>query len=291
MVTHGAVGALMSVVLALLDDGDEVLVPDPCWPNYLNIVKMGRATAVPFSLRAEAGYLPDLAEMRALITPRTKAIMINTPGNPTGAVFPPELVKGLVDLAIEHDLYLVSDEVYEALVFEGQHFSTAQCDLQHVIAISSVSKTYAMTGWRLGWAVGDPKVIALATKLHEMLLSCPSSVSQRAAEAALTGPQDSVARMRDAYRARRDLVVDLLKAHDLLGSVPHGAFYAMVDLRHLRRPSLDLALALLDEQRVAVAPGSTFGQVAEGMVRISLAAADDQLREGCRRIITFAGRG
>ncbi|MDQ3225073.1 MAG: aminotransferase class I/II-fold pyridoxal phosphate-dependent enzyme [Chloroflexota bacterium] len=288
LVTAGAVNALAAIVAAIAEEGDEILIPDPGWPNYVSMIGLARTVAVRFPLRPERGYLPDIAEIEAQITPRTKALVINNPSNPTGAVFPEETVRELVALAAKHDLWLISDEIYEDLVFEGEHFPAARFDAERVITISGVSKSYAMTGWRIGWAITNTELVALCGKIQEALVSCPSSVSQAAAEAAVRGPQDAVEEMRVAYQRRRDLVRELLEPVGLLPTIPAGAFYAMVDLRGAGIASRDLSRLLLEEEHVAVAPGSTFGDVAEGMVRISLATADDDLAEGCRRIIRFA---
>jgi aspartate/methionine/tyrosine aminotransferase len=166
----------------------------------------------------------------------------------------------------------------------------ARFDAERVITVSGVSKSYAMTGWRIGWAITNPELVALCGKIQEALVSCPPAISQAAAEAAVRGPQDVVEEMRAAYQRRRDLVREILEPVGLLPTIPEGAFYAMVDLRGAGIPSRDLSRMLLEEERVAAAPGSTFGDVAEGMVRISLATADDDLAEGCRRIVRFAER-
>lgn len=290
LVTAGAVNALAAIVAAIAEEGDEILIPDPGWPNYVAMIELARTVPVRYPLVPENGYRPDLAAMEAAITPRTKAIVINNPSNPTGAVFSTETVQALVDLARKHDLWLISDEVYEDLIFDGQHVPAARFDPDRVITISGVSKSYAMTGWRIGWAITNPELVALCGKIQEALVSCPPSVSQAAAEAAVRGPQDAVEEMRQAYQRRRDLVVEIFQPAGILSSVPEGAFYALVDLRGAGIPSRDLSRMLLEEEKVAVAPGSTFGEVAEGMVRISLATADDDLAEGCRRIIRFAER-
>ncbi len=290
LVTAGAVNALAAVVAAIAEEGDEILVPDPGWPNYMAMIELARTVPVRYPLPPENGYLPDLTALEAKITPRTKAIIINNPSNPTGAVFPAETVEALVELARKHDLWLISDEVYEDLIFEGEHVPAARFDPERVITVSGASKSYAMTGWRIGWAVTQPDLVALCGKIQEAIVSCPPAVSQAAAEAAVRGPQDAVEEMRLAYQRRRDLVQEFLEPTGLLSSVPAGAFYALVDLRGAGLPSKELALKLLEEEHVAVAPGSTFGDVAEGMVRISLATADDDLAEGCRRIVSFAGR-
>src|SRR5688500_4618581 len=290
LVTAGAVNALAAIVAGIAEEGDEILIPDPGWPNYVSMIGLARTGPVRYPLRPENGYLPQIAEIEERITPRTKALIVNNPSNPTGAVFPEETVCALVELAKKHDLWLISDEVYEDLIFAGEHVPAARFDAERVITVSGVSKSYAMTGWRIGWAITNPELVALCGKIQEALVSCPPAISQAAAAAAVRGPQDAVEEMRAAYQRRRDLVREILEPVGLLPTIPEGAFYAMVDLRGAGVPSRDLSRMLLGEERVAAAPGSTFGDVAEGMVRISLATADDDLAEGCRRIVRFAER-
>jgi aspartate/methionine/tyrosine aminotransferase len=286
VVTPGAVAGLTLALIAVLDPGDEVLVPDPGWPNYTSITMLAGGTPVPYLLTRETGYLPDVASLAKLVSPRTKAILINSPGNPTGAVFPERIVRSLLDFATEHDLYVISDEIYEALVFEGEHVPAARFDpFGRTITILGFSKTYAMTGWRLGYAVASPPIAALMTKLQQSTLSCASSISQKAAEAALDMNQDVVAEMRDTYRKRRDLVAGLLGPH--LATVPHGAFYALVDVSGVSTDSYEVAKHLLMSRRVATAPGETFGKSGAGLLRISLASATDVLEEGCRRLLAY----
>jgi aspartate/methionine/tyrosine aminotransferase len=290
LVTAGAVNALAAIVAAIAEEGDEILIPDPGWPNYVAMIELARVAPVRYRLEPEQGYRPDLAAIEAQITPRTKAIIINNPSNPTGGVFDEATVKGLVELARKHDLWLISDEVYEDLIFAGDHVPAARFDSERVITISGVSKSYAMTGWRIGWAITNPELVALCGKIQEALVSCPPAPSQAAAEAAVRGPQEMVEEMRVAYQRRRDLVRDIFLPLGMLPAVPEGAFYALVDLRAAGIPSRDLSRMLLQEEHVAAALGSTFGDVAEGMLRISLATADDDLREGCERIVRFARR-
>lgn len=290
LVTAGAVNALAAIVAAIAEEGDEILIPDPGWPNYVAMIELARVAPVRYRLEPEQGYRPDLTAMEAQITPRTKAIIINNPSNPTGSVFDEETVRGLVELARKHDLWLISDEVYEDLIFAGEHIPAARFDSERVITISGVSKSYAMTGWRIGWAITNPELVALCGKIQEALVSCPPAPSQAAAEAAVRGPQEMVEEMRVAYQRRRDLVRDIFLPLGMLPAVPEGAFYALVDLRAAGIPSRDLSRMLLEEEKVAAAPGSTFGDVAEGMLRISLATADDDLREGSERIVRFARR-
>lgn len=287
--TPGSVFAIASAVLAIVEGGDEALIPDPGWPNYASMLTVAGATIVPYPLVRAAGYQPDLDALERLITPRAKLLVINTPANPTGAVFPPETVRALVELARRHDLYVISDEVYEDFVYEGEHTPAARFDPDgRVVSVFGFSKSYAMTGWRLGYAHAAPPIAAMMARLAEPFVSCPSSLSQKAAEAALAGPQDVVARMRESYRARRDAVVEILGADGLLAAVPRGAFYALVDLSRVSGDSMHLARQLLDEQRVATAPGETFGRRGRGLVRISLATERSLLEEGCRRIAQFA---
>lgn len=290
VVTSGAVTGLATAIFATVDPGDEVLVPDPGWPNYSTISLIVGATPVGYPLPRQAEYLPDFAALERLVSRRTKAIVVNSPGNPTGAVYPGSVTEELVKFASRHDLFLISDEVYEAIVFEGEHVPAARFDDDgRVITISGCSKTYAMTGWRIGYGVASPPIAALMAKLQEPLVSCASSVSQKAAEAALAMPQDVVAEMRDAYRQRRDIAMNLLDGH-IIGK-PQGAFYALVDVSPLGSDSYAVAKLLLSETGVATAPGETFGELGAGTVRISLSIAPGLLAEGCRRIAYALGSG
>jgi aspartate aminotransferase/aminotransferase len=285
VVTVGAVGGLSTTLLALCAPGDEVLVPDPAWPNYEMIADCIGARAVHYPCPPENGFLPDLEQLEALITPRTRVLVINTPANPTGVVFPGELVRELVELARRHDLWLVSDEVYDQLIFEGEHISPSRFDEDgRVISVFSLSKTYAMTGWRLGYVVAPREVREQVEKLQEPFVSCAPSIAQKAAEAALSGPQECVESMRLAYKQRRDAVVALLHSQGVQTYTPQGAFYIMVDVSAAGLPSRTLALDLLRTQRIAVAPGSAFGNVARDYVRISLAASEADLLEGLTRL-------
>lgn len=289
-VAAGGLGAATAALFSVADAHDRVLVPDPRWPNLMGLVAVGRLDPVGYVLRAENEFLPDLAELERQLAGGVKAVYINNPGNPTGAVFPRTLVQRIAELTAEHGAYLISDEVYDEMVYDGAHTPAALFDQGHVITIGSFSKTYAMTGWRVGYAIVDPAIVLLCEKVSEALSLMASSVSQRAAEAALSGPQDCVIEMRTAYRRRRDLVCGLLEGTDLLAAVPSGAFYALLDLRALGVPSHSLALELANREYVSTAPGSTFGETCEGMLRISLASAESDLRVGCERIVAFARR-
>jgi aspartate/methionine/tyrosine aminotransferase len=291
VVTPGAVCALSSAVFATINPGDEVLIPDPGWPNYISMVVLAGGIPVSYPLVRENGYLPSMIELQQLVTPSTKMILVNSPSNPTGAVFTEKVVRELVQFAVDHDLYVLSDEVYEAFVFDGDHVPFASYDSDgRVISVFGFSKTYAMTGWRLGYAVASPEVAALIGKLQEPLVSCASSVSQKGAEAALTLPPSAWQSVREIYRGRRDLIATILAPAGLLACVPQGAFYALVDLSGVGSDTNDLARQLLTEEQVATAPGETFGSRATGMVRISFAGSTKFLEEGCERIVRFAER-
>jgi aspartate aminotransferase/aminotransferase len=289
VVTPGAVAALSSAMLAMVNPGDEVLMPDPGWPNYAAMILIAGGVPVRYPLRRAAGYLPDVADLHPLVTPRTKLIMTCSPGNPTGAVFSRDVVRQLVEFASQHDLYVLSDEVYEAFVFDGAHEPAAQFDTDgRVVTVFGFSKTYAMTGWRLGYAVANPAIATLMAKLQEPLVSCAAAPTQKGAEAALQMPQDVVIQMRDSYRVRRDAVMRILSPAGLLTQAPQGAFYALVDLSRVGSDSYAVARGLLDQQLVATAPGETFGPASAGLVRISLATEQGLLEQGCRRIVAFA---
>lgn len=290
VVTVGGVGAIASTFMALLDPGDEVLIPDPGWPNYTMMILVSKGVPVRYSLSPKNCFQPDPKEIEKLITPKTKALLINSPANPTGAVFPRETVEELVALAKKHGVYLISDEVYEQLIFDGGHTSAREFDKEAAISCYSFSKTYAMTGWRVGYAVAKPEIARILTKLQEPYVSCTAAVSQKAAEAALRGPQDCVEEMRQAYKRRRDLAVEILQENNMFICKPSGAFYIMADISRAGMESYDFAKTLLKEEKVALAPGATFGDVAAQTVRVSLANSEDQLTEGLKRLGAFVER-
>lgn len=284
-VCPGAVTALDSTVMALVEQGDEVLIPDPAWHNPKAMIGFLGATPIPYVLKPSTGFLPDLGELERLISNRTKAIVINTPANPTGGVFPRELLADVYALARKHDLYVISDEIYEEFVFDGKHFSIKSIDEdERVISIFGLSKSHAMTGWRLGYAIAPVPVSEVITKLQEALVSCASSISQRAAVEALRGPYDEVEKMRQAYKRRRDIALDVLRGYGLYEYTPSGAFYLMVNVSRLGDDASLIAKQLLTETKVATAPGTAFGSSMRQYVRVSLAAKEDDIRTGMERI-------
>ena len=283
----GGVGAIAAAIGALVNPGDEVMLPDPHWPNYELMLTWSQARGLYYPCPAELAFQPDLERLEALISPRTKVLVVNSPNNPTGAVYPAPTMQALAEIAQRHNLWIISDECYDQIMLDGAPVAASMAAYSadgRVISVFTFSKTYAMTGWRLGYAVGRPEVIDSVTKVLESNSSCVSTISQKAGEAALDGPQDCVGEMVGAYRRRRDLVVDLLREADLLMAVPEGAFYIMADVSLSGLDSREFAFRLLRERHVGVAPGTAFGRLAPGAVRISLASSDQDLREGVGRL-------
>lgn len=287
--TPGGVGAIAAVFAAVLEKNDEVLLPDPGWPNYRMMLAWTGTRGIFYPCPPSAGFQPDLDALEKLITSRTKILLVNSPNNPTGAVYPRETVAAMIEVAQRHNLWLLSDECYDQIVLDGSWTSAAAIapDDPRIATVFTFSKTYSMTGWRLGYVTGSAELIDTATKVLESNSSCVSTISQVAAEAALDGPQDCVAEMVDAYRRRRDLVVGKLQDAELFLSEPTGAFYCMADVSPSGLPAREFAFSLLRQRGVSVAPGTAFGQVARGAVRISLASSDEALREGVRRLAEF----
>jgi aspartate aminotransferase/aminotransferase len=285
VVTTGAVGGLFSALFSVLDPGDELLIPDPGWPNYAAIAHLAGAHAVRYRLLPEKGFLPDMAELRRLTSEKTKAILFNTPGNPTGTLFPSGLMRDLVEHARQAGLYIVSDEVYEDMVFEGEHVSAASFGAEdRVFVVSGASKSFAMTGWRLGWLVCPPQLAGTVTALQEPMTSCASTIAQKAAEAALEGGEAAARELCRMFRRRRDIVVEVLGKRGVLPVVPAGAFYALVDIARTGLDSLTFCKQLLEDKSVATVPGITFGPASDRYIRIAFTINDADLRKGLERL-------
>ena len=290
--TNGALSGLFTTCLALLGEGDEMLVPDPGWPNWEQMILTAGGRVVRYPTPRSRTFLPDPDTMDTLVTPKTRAILINSPSNPTGAVMPSALVEAMVAFARRHDLWVVSDECYDECVFDGEHISPARFDTDgRVISLFSCSKTYAMTGWRVGYAAVPEQAIAVLAKLQQPVLGNICSVAQKAAEAALTGPQACVAEMRDYYRARREQAVGMLTAAGMTINRPGGAFYLMVDVSSANPDATAFALDLLRTHKVAVAPGETFGPGGAGLVRVALCASEEAIAQGLGKLIEVVQSG
>ena len=293
VITCGAVNALFESLAALVSPGDGILIPDPGWPNYEMMADTLSARVSRYPLVADQDFLPDLEGLDALAAdPGVRVMIVNSPGNPTGAVFPRWVVEELVEIARRHDLYLISDECYEQIVFDGEHVSPGALDHDgRVLSVFSMSKSYAMTGWRMGYLTGDSELVDLVAKVQEPVVSCATSIAQKAGQAALEGDQSCVREMTASYRERRDVVVDLLRAGGLLINEPKGAFYILADISSVSSDSYAFARRLVAEHGVAVAPGLTFGPAGAGMVRLSLATDLEQLRTGTQRLVAAVQQG
>lgn len=289
VVTPGAIAALHTCLAILCEPGDRVLIPDPGWPNYRTITSLLGLEAHPYPVQADDG--PELERIEAAITPWTTALILNSPNNPAGTVTGRSQLLEILELAAKYDLWVVSDEVYDELTFEGpSHSASALGAGDRVVSVFSFSKTYAMTGWRLGYALGDERVISRMAQAHQGTVTCASAPIQAAGLAALTGPQDGVATMREAFLRRRDLIVRRLLDAGIPATRPAGAFYVWADTSSVPVTGLAFARELLRETHVAVAPGTAFGASGRGFVRLSLGASQEDLEEGVDRIIQFANR-
>lgn len=286
VVTVGAIGALYLALMAVIDSGDEVLIPDPGWPNYEAIVVLAGGTPVRYPLPASRDLVPDPDDIAKRITPRTKAILLNSPGNPTGSVLPVDVVAAIGTIAVRTGVYIVSDEIYEDIVFDGaRHVSFLEhTPRDRLFVIAGASKSYAMTGWRLGWLICPATAVPIAEKLQEPVVSCPPTPSQVAAEAALAGSQDVVTEGRCLFQRRRDIFMAEIGPTGMAAAHPRGAFYGLVKISDRHESALAFARSLLLEKGVAVVPGDTFGPSTARMVRVAFTIEDDKLREGLRRL-------
>ncbi len=303
LVTNGGKQAVYTAFATLCDPGDEVILPAPFWTTYPEAIRLAGGVPVEVFAGVEAGYLVSVEQLEAARTDRTKVLLLCSPSNPTGAVYPPELVREVGAWAQEHGLWIVTDEIYEHLVYDGVRAASLPVEVPELadrtVVVNGVAKTYAMTGWRVGWLIGPPDVVKAASNLQSHLTSNVANVSQRAAIAALTGDLSAVDRMRTAFDRRRRTMVEMLSAIDgVVCPVPQGAFYAYPDVRGLlgreirgRRPttSAELAALILEEAEVAVVPGEAFGP--SGYLRLSYALGDDDLVEGVGRIQQLLGEG
>ena len=288
LITPGSNYGIMIALSVLLNKGDEVLVPDPGYVNYTYLPPQYGGVVIRYPLYAFDGFSPRIEAVVEHITPKTKVIVHNSPSNPTGAVCSESFVKELVEFARFHNLYILSDEAYEHIVFDGKHFSPAQYDTDgRVISIFSFSKSYAMTGWRVGYVVSNELISKALEKQQELCVSCAPSISQKAAEAALESAHQHIGTMVKQYRRRRDLAMDILKKHNLFSYIPQGAFYVLIDISSTGMDSDTFVDRLLGEKQVALAPGATFGVIASKYVRLSMAADDNVVIEGLERICAF----
>ena len=301
IVSNGAKQALLNAFVAILNPGDEVLLPTPCWVSYPEMIRMAGGVPIMVKTKEEEGFLPSLKLLEKLTTPRTKAIVINSPNNPTVCVYPPELLEKIAEFAIEKEIYVVSDEIYERLIYDGQqHVSIASFGPQihkQAIVINGLSKTFAMTGWRMGYAAASEDIVNAMAAYQSHATSGANSIAQYASYKALQNGAAYIRAMREEYDARRQLMVAKINGMDGVSCItPHGAFYVMLNVKKLigrtfRGEKIEDAVALsrmlLDAVNVAVVPGDAFE--APGFCRISYAVSREDIDAGLDAIGRFVG--
>ena len=288
LVTVGLSEAVFAVLATILEEGDEILVPDPVWLNYINVPNLLGAKAVTYGLTEETGFQMNLEEVKAKITPKTRAIVIITPNNPTGGVLSEDVLKELAEIAVSNDLMVISDEVYERLVYDGaKHISIASLPgmKERTFTMNGMSKAYAMDGWRLGYVAAPEEYILAMNKFHQHNTTCAPNFVQVAAIAALNEEGDEVKEMVKEYQRRRDYAVKAInEIPGLHCECPKGAFYIFINCKSLNMKSADLSAYLLEEAKIALVPGDVFGPGGEGYLRMSFANSYENVVSGCEQL-------
>ena len=298
VVSNGAKHSLVNVFQAILNPGDEVIIPAPFWVSYPEMVKLADGVPVVLQTREEDEFKFTADEFRAAITPKTRAVVLNSPSNPTGMVYTADELAELAKVAVEHNIYVVSDEIYEHLIYEGKHVSIASVSPEMkdlTIIINGVSKTYAMTGWRIGYTASHPAIAKVMANIQSHATSNPNTIAQAATVAALSGGQEEIAMMKQAFCERRNYMVERINSIDGVSCLkPHGAFYVLMNISKLKGRTMagrvihtsdDFAGVLLEEAKVAVVPCSGFG--ADDFVRWSYATSMETIKEGLARVERF----
>jgi len=295
LVTHGGIHAYYLALQSILNPGDDVLIPDPSWATHSNMAIMLRGNVIRVPAPADNGFIPQFDSWLKALTPQTKVIVLNYPSNPTGSYPTREYLRQLQDFAKEHNLWIVSDEVYGSLYYGERPVSAAAFDgaKERTLLVNSLSKSYAMTGWRVGFLAAPARVIENAIKAGQNSITCVAPFIQKAATFALTDPaiQEVTTTMRAAYARRRELVLRLsheLECDKVLVMPPQGAFYFFLDFRPLKMTSVEICERILEEAGVGLVPGSAFGDEGEGFVRMTIAASDEEVEAGFRKIIEWA---
>ncbi|RJQ49898.1 MAG: pyridoxal phosphate-dependent aminotransferase [Desulfobacteraceae bacterium] len=283
VVTAGANEGVLLAMMGLLNPGDEVLIPDPVWLHYFYCARMAGAEPISVPTRQENEFVPSIDDFKALITPRTRMIVLTTPNNPTGAVASRNALEALAKLAREKDLFVMSDEIYESMVYDGsRHISIAGLPgmKQRTIVVNGFSKRYSMTGWRLGWIASDRELVSAMIRIHQYTTVCVTTFAQHGAVEALTGPQGEIEAMIAEFDRRRKLVYDRLSAMPGVSTLkPKGAFYIFPNIEGTRKSSEQITQYLLENAKIAVVPGSVFGKYGEGYIRISYANSYENLEK------------
>jgi len=285
VVTPGGKQALFETIFSLVREGDEVVLLDPAWVSYEAMVKMAGGELNRVELDASAGFTLGDVDLAEHVSDETRLLIVNTPSNPTGAVLPKEELEQVRDLAVDHDFWVISDEIYEKIIYGAEHHSLGSMDgmEERTVTVKGFSKAYSMTGWRLGYFVGPEEVREQASKVHSHSVSCATSFAQRGGVAAVDGTQEPVEEMVEAFESRRDTLVDALADAGVDIPKPQGAFYAFVPV-----PSEDdtqLCEGVLQSEHVATTPGTAFG--VPGYVRISYAASEERIKEGVERLSSY----
>ncbi len=295
LITHGGIHAYYLAMQSILNPGDDVLIPDPSWATHSNMVIMLRGNVIRVPAPAENGFIPFFESWERALTPQTCVIVLNYPSNPTGAYPTREYLQRLQDFAANHNLWIVSDEVYGSLYYEEPPTCAAAFDgaKERTLLVNSLSKSYAMTGWRVGFLAAPAQVIENALKASQNSITCVTPFIQKAAAFALTDPENQkvTADMRAAYARRRALVMRIaseLESDKVRVIPPQGAFYFFLDLRALKMSSIEMCEKILDEVGVGLVPGSAFGEQGEGFIRMTIAASDEDVEAGFRKIVEWA---
>lgn len=291
VVSSGAVEALFVALTTVLNPGDQILLPNPGWPNFRMMCSLLSVDPIFYSLTVDQNFEPDLNQIKDLLNPRVKAILINSPSNPLGIVLSQKKIEEILEFANSSGLWVISDECYDQITYENDNFSIGSLDgAVNVITAFSFSKTYAMTGWRVGYAIVPNSISGALAKVQEPVISCVNTPAQFAAIAALDGDQRIVKEMVTAYQNRRDAALAESRRIGLEVVNPGGAFYLWVNIERSNQTSRDFSLSLLQESSTAVAPGTAFGSNGEGWIRISLASPSDRILSGLREVSKLIGR-
>lgn len=290
LVTVGLSEAVFDVLCTLLNPEDEILIPDPVWINYLNVPQLFGAKPVRYSLLEENNYQPDIEEIKAKISDRTKAIVLITPNNPTGSIISKDTLEAIADIVVRKNLLVLSDEIYERLLYDNeQHISIASLPgmKERTITLNGFSKAYSMTGWRIGYVAAPKELILQLNKIHQHNTTCAPSFVQRAAIMALRDEKNEVSDMVKEYKNRRDYAVSAINSIEGISCKnPKGAFYIFINVKALGKSSAQLADYLLEHEKIALVPGDVFGENGEGYLRMSFANSYENIVEGCRRLKT-----
>jgi aspartate aminotransferase len=295
LVSNGAKHSLFNAFAAILNPGDEVIIPNPFWVSYPEFVKLSDGVPVYVETKESNGFKYDIEDIKNAITPKTKALLLNSPSNPTGAVYDEEDLRKIAEIAVEKGIFVISDEIYEKLIYEGKHISIASFNEEIkklTIVINGMSKAYAMTGWRIGYAAAHEDIVKVMTNIQSHSTSNPNSIAQYASVEALNGTKEEIEKMRESFESRRDYMVERINAIEGLSCIkPKGAFYIMANISKLKgktiegveiKDSLDIASLFLEKANVAIVPGIAFGT--DDFIRLSYATSMDNIEKGLDRI-------